>query len=497
MAATPPLILWFLLLSSSMLPSMIAVSEFSLDVSGPTVLQLSPSFIVEKYPGSKPGTKVKCERILIHGLPRIKHLKKFANSLKVKVSCVIQSVRPPIVEVCFHRNSSLGIGMCPQDQWERLTTGLWTKAMSPFDHKILDIRVAAFHSEILQVSIDEEFFLYRIFFLVLGILLMSLASWLSKSLVFYYGGAMATGSILLILMVLFQGMRLLPTGRKSSLAIFLYSCFVGLGTFLLRYVPYLLRSLLVEIGLSEDMYDPLLILLLVALLIFGSFLGFWFVRKLVLTDGSIDSGVSHFVSWSIRIVASVLILQSSIDPLLAAEALVGGAFVSSLLRRCGHPKVVRRVYKKLYKLNKVNLREAVDPYASPVVNSSLSKASTKARYASSPRGPARESDTFYSTFHDTPDLSKTSTKARYSSPPRGPARESDTFYSTFHDTPARRKFTKQEWESFTEESTRRALEELVSSPDFSKWAVSHADRITLAPKTAVADKQRRRWFQWF
>ncbi|KAL8512556.1 hypothetical protein ACS0TY_018877 [Phlomoides rotata] len=108
----------------------------------------------------------------------------------------------------------------------------------------------------------------------------------------------------------------------------------------------LLRSLLVEIGLSEDMYDPLLILLLVALLIFGSWLGFWFVRKLLLTDdGSIDSGASHFVSWSIRIVASVLILQSSIDPLLAAEALVGGAFVSSLLRRCGHPKVVHRVYK--------------------------------------------------------------------------------------------------------------------------------------------------------
>ncbi|KAL8536134.1 hypothetical protein ACS0TY_011678 [Phlomoides rotata] len=72
----------------------------------------------------------------------------------------------------------------------------------------------------------------------------------------------------------------------------------------------------------------LFILLLVALLIFGSWLGFWFVRKLLLTDdGSIDSGASHFVSWSIRIVASVLILQSSIDPLLAAEALVGGAFV--------------------------------------------------------------------------------------------------------------------------------------------------------------------------
>lgn len=63
------------------------------------------------------------------------------------------------------RNSSLGIGMCPQDQWERLTKGLWTKPMSPFDHKILDIRMAVSHSEILQVSIDEGLF-YYLFILV-------------------------------------------------------------------------------------------------------------------------------------------------------------------------------------------------------------------------------------------------------------------------------------------------------------------------------------------
>lgn len=52
------------------------------------------------------------------------------------------------------------------------------------------------------------------------------------------------------------------------------------------------------------------ILLLVFLVIAGAWLGFWVVRKLVLTnDGSIDSGVSHFVTWSIGIVASVMILQ--------------------------------------------------------------------------------------------------------------------------------------------------------------------------------------------
>lgn len=34
-------------------------------------------------------------------------------------------------------------------------------------------------------------------------------------------------------------------------------CFqVGLGSFLLRYVTKLLRSVLAEIGIGEDMYNP-------------------------------------------------------------------------------------------------------------------------------------------------------------------------------------------------------------------------------------------------
>ncbi|XP_057784430.1 uncharacterized protein LOC131001838 isoform X2 [Salvia miltiorrhiza] len=464
---TPPLILWCIIVSYLVVLSVGAASEFSLAVGGPAALQLFPSFIVENSPGSRPGAKIKCGRVLIQGLPRIKHLNKFANSMKVKVSHATSSGRPPNIDVCFHRNESLDIGMCTHDQWERLSNGLWIKPMSPFDHKVLDIRMGASYSENIEVSLDEEFFLYRILFLVSGIVLMSLASVLSKSLVFYYSGAMAAGALLVILMVLFQGMKLLPTGRKSSLAVFLYSSFVGLGTFLLRYVPRLLRSLLVEIGLSEDMYDPLLIFLIVFLLITGSWLGFWVVRKLVITeDGSVDDGVSLFATWSIRIIASVLILQSSIDPLLAINALIGGIFFSLGLRSI-QPKLVRRVYKKLSRPTKINVREPVYPYASPVANASVPRPSTRASY--------------------TPVQGQTS-KSRIT--------DSETFYSTFHDTPDRRKFAKDEWESFTRESTRKAMEGLVASPDFNRWAVSHADRITLAPKREDAYKQRR-WFQWF
>lgn len=46
--------------------------------------------------------------------------------------------------------------------------------------------------------------MHRVILLVLGIILFSAASFLSKSLVFYYGSAMAVGIILVILVVLFQ-----------------------------------------------------------------------------------------------------------------------------------------------------------------------------------------------------------------------------------------------------------------------------------------------------
>lgn len=54
----------------------------------------------------------------------------------------------------------------------------------------------------------------------------------------------------------------------------------------------------------------LVISLLVLLAIIGASLGFGAVRKFVLTkDGSIDIGVSIFVTWSIRFFAAVMILM--------------------------------------------------------------------------------------------------------------------------------------------------------------------------------------------
>lgn len=82
---------------------------------------------------------------------------------------------------------------------------------------------------------------------------------------------------------------------------------------------------------------------------------------------------------------------------------------------------------------------------------------------------------------------------------RPPPHESDTFYSTYHKTPERRKYSDDELKAISKEYTKKGLEELVSSPEFSRWAVAHAERITLAP----IEKEHghaggwRRLFSWF
>ncbi|KAK9012610.1 hypothetical protein V6N11_040654 [Hibiscus sabdariffa] len=241
-------------LASADKPSL-AVGEFN------KILQLTPGIQVEKSPGLK--------------------------SVKVKVSQGNSTLRRPNFEVCFHRNASLGIGMCPQGKWEKVSNDLWAKPMSPFNHKLLDIRMTSSSIQTLEVSIEE-----------------------ASLLVFYYSSAMAIGVILVVLIVLFQGMKLLPTERKNLLAIVIYASMLGLGSFLLRYVLQLLHSVLSELGITEDMYNHLAIFLLGFLVLAGAWLGFWVVGKLVLTeDGSIDTSTAYFVAWSIRIVGAIMMLQ--------------------------------------------------------------------------------------------------------------------------------------------------------------------------------------------
>jgi len=245
--------------------------------------------------------------------------------------------------LCVCRNATVGPCKCAASQWQKMPkSGLWVQAISPYDHRILDFRMPADPSRSVVVSTEEEFLFHRVVFLVLGLVLMVVAHTLSESVVFYYGGAMTIGIFLVILIILFQGMKLLPTGRKSSLAIFAYSTVVGMTTYFLHYLSGLLRSVLVEIGIAEDMHNPLGIFLLVLVILAGAWFGYWGVRKLVLTeDGSVDAGVAYFVEWAILIVSAVMILQSSLDYLFAFAALVFCVVIKAIARIEGKSRILR------------------------------------------------------------------------------------------------------------------------------------------------------------
>ncbi|KAJ4844183.1 hypothetical protein Tsubulata_000845 [Turnera subulata] len=455
----PVWVLWILLLAFSISCSIVCSGELSLVVGETSKLQLSPSLEVANSPGAKPGSVVLCERVHIHGLSRLHNLKKYSNSLKLNLSRSSSFLRRPAVEVCFHMNKSLGIGMCPQAMWEKVGKGgSWVRAMSPFGHKLLDIRIGGLSPETLELQTEEEFFLYRVVFLIFGVILLCVASSLSKSLVFYYSSAMAIGIILVILVILFQ---------------------VGLGTFILGYLPGLVRSVLVEMGVSEDLYYPLGVFILAFVVLAGAWMGFWAVRKLVLAeDGSVDTSTSNFVAWSIRILAVAMILQSSLDPLLLLAAVVSGVMFEEIFRS-GFLCVL---YKKSLELVQNINGESIVPDLSPF-RGSYDRRTKDSRFVS-PQ-PRRSTMTYFD-----------SVQGLRSTPPR--LSESDVYPSTFHSTPERRQFSRDEWEEYTKETTRKAIRELVSSPDFGRWAADNAERISVTPRSSRHSRHtRHKWFLWF
>ncbi|CAN6306140.1 unnamed protein product [Urochloa humidicola] len=424
-----------------------------------------------------------CTRVLLRGRPsRLRDPSRFFHALRLRAN----ATRPHGLELCFHRNATVGPCKCAASQWQKMPkSGLWVQAISPYDNRILDFRMPADPSRSVVLSTEEEFLLHRVVFLVLGLVLMVVAHTLSESVVFYYGGAMTIGIFLVVLIILFQGMKLLPTGRKSSLAIFAYSTVVGMTTYFLHYLSGLLRSVLVEIGIAEDMHNLLGIFLLVLVILAGAWFGYWGVRKLVLTeDGSVDAGVAYFVEWAILIVSAVMILQSSLDYLFAFAALVFCVVIKGIARIEGKSRFLRYVSWGL----------------------SRGSARHSSRYGDLGEDYSRLNGAHQDGFgklHGHMRLTP-----RKNSPLSGSAKTlsqgvaRDSYYSTYHTTPERRKFSQEEYDALTREETKKAINQLISSPDFNSWALANADRISVTPpggsySSSSSSQQRHRLFGLF
>ena len=60
-----------------------------------------------------------------------------------------------MIDSLICRNLSRAIGMCPPSRWEKVSKGSWVQTMSPFDHKVIDVRSISSAKVTLELSAVE------------------------------------------------------------------------------------------------------------------------------------------------------------------------------------------------------------------------------------------------------------------------------------------------------------------------------------------------------
>ncbi|XP_015900290.2 uncharacterized protein LOC107433519 [Ziziphus jujuba] len=433
------------------------------DIRNP-VLDITPSplFGFSSSRGSK--DVLSCERVQVSGISRLE-LGSFASSLRVTLlpSVVIPERLHSKIQVCFHRNDSLGFCECEKDEWRSLQKGLWSSVMSPYDTKYADVKFIGDVSGPVTLTVEEDFQRWRLVCLALGFTLLLFAPVFSSWVPFYYSSSMAVGVLLVIIIVLFQGMKLLPTGRKSVFYLTIYGSLLGAGSFLLHHFSVLVNSILVNFGLSEEMHNPVSIFLLVVIILAGAALGYWIVRKFVISkDGSVDAGVAQFVKWAMRMIGTTSILQSTLDTPLAIGALVSCWVLCKLITSL---KSYWTMHPSDGQNGSPGMQQGGQTLKKHPRAEFLSRSSPQEKLWNSQRSP--------STWPYSPVKGVIS--------PSSQRQNEKEYYSTYHKMQNRKKFTKKEWDEFTQQSTRQALAEWAASPEFTDWVIEHADRIQLVP----------------
>ncbi|XP_065854149.1 uncharacterized protein [Euphorbia lathyris] len=430
---------------------------------GNPVTDIDPSSLTRHLPIHGSKDVFYCERVKVSGRSRLE-IGNYASVFRVTLApLAIPERLHSKIQVCFHRNVSRVDCRCEKDEWRTIQKGVWSTVMSPYEERYIDVKFIGPVPGSVKVSVKEEMQQWRLVCLAVGFLLLLLAPIVCHWVPFYYSTSMAIGIFLVVIILLFQGMKLLPTGRKNVFYLSIYGSVLGAGTYILHHISVLVNSILINFGLSEDMHNPVYVLVLVMIVLAGAALGYWIVRKFVISkDGSVDVGVAQFVKWAIRIIATTFILQSTIDTPFAIASLISMNSLCYLLNtfRWSHPEHGSHhsggIWCKQGKQLVVNNR-AEFLSRSP-------KNTSGGRMWSSPM----------------------SSSSWPNSPVKGTRGQQDCV-STFHNTPRRKKFTKTEWEDFTRESTRQAVAEWASSPEVASWMIENADRIRLLRSDRSSD----------
>ncbi|KAG5631996.1 hypothetical protein H5410_003713 [Solanum commersonii] len=436
-----------------------------------------------------------CERILITGLSRWR-LSSYSSAYQV--SWAPSAVTPDRLlgklRICFHKNSSLGLCQCEHDAWKNLQNGPWNSVMSPYEDRILDVKLVGGLSGSVTVTIEEDLQRWRLLFLAFGIMLLLVAPIVSSWVPFYYSSSMAIGVCLVIIVLLFQGMKLLPTGRKNIFYLTIYGSVLGAGSVLVHQFSMLINSIVSNFGLSEEFHNAVAVFILVGIILAGAGLGYWLVRKFVISDdGNVDVGVAQFVKWAIRIIGITFIFQSLVQPSSSTTPLAphpsnpkvnpipnmncSNLFKPQTMKNAMQNRAIAILVMMLHgepyigwtkvEVERIdiieNLQHAVDKFSYGWLELEELRSTIPTQY----RGfyqPNIEGWLLYKSNDGFSD---------------GKGKKVGEYYSTFHKTPNRKRFSPKEWEDFTQESTKEAVAELASSPEFTDWIIKHADRIQL------------------
>ncbi|KAL0346051.1 UNVERIFIED_CONTAM: Transcription factor [Sesamum radiatum] len=433
------------------------------DVEHHEVVIATPAVFVESVPSKD---VVRCARVPVSGLSRLK-LGSYSSAHRITLvpSEEIQEKSYKKIQICLHSNASLGLCQCESDNWESIQSGAWSSVVSPYVDRYIDVKFVNNLSGSVTVTVGLEFHRWRLLCLAIGFVLLLLAPIVSSWVPFYYSSSMAIGICLVVIILLFQGMKLLPTGRKNALYSTICGLALGAGTFLLNRLSSFVNSILVNFGISEEMHNPVLVFLLVGVVLAGAAFGYWLVRKFVVAeDGSVDVGIAQFVKWALRVIAVTFIFQSTLDTPLAMALLVslmGIYFSLTSLKWVGFGE-------SIYSVDRSPLRQSSIRLNKNKRAEFLSRSATV-----TPRGSLLKSN------KSSPAWSNSPVKGVVTPSSRKSTSISRDYYSTFHKTPNRKKLSKEEWRDFTEESTRQALAEWASSPEFTDWVINNADRIQI------------------
>ncbi|OEL34853.1 hypothetical protein BAE44_0004128 [Dichanthelium oligosanthes] len=376
------------------------------------------------------------------------------------------------------RNASMGLCQCEAGEWQGFQDGVWTTVNSPYGNKYVDVKLADKKSARFTLSIQEEFQKWRLACLGIGFVLLFLSPTVSKWAPFYYSSSMALGILLVVLIVLFQGMKLLPMGKKSLFYLTIYGSVIGVGSYVVHYFSTLVSSILENFGLSEEMHNPVSLFLMVTIVLTGAGFGYWMVRRFVLSkDGSVDAGIAQFVKWAMRVVATFFVMQSTLDPRLAMVALASCWSVCTLLTG----KKVQITMTQKQKQSKVSSQQML---------TQGSPSSPKAQFLSPSKiGFGRTASRSSATQYGWSNLANGGLVSSAISKQVAANQDEDKdYYSTFHNIQPRR-YSKQEWEDFTQESTRKALAECTATPEFAQWVADNAHRLQLKKDDDLSEEE--------